>query len=68
MTKVNIPETTYVRDIYSRALLETDRAKADEYKVKSKMLSSSKSMQDQINNLKQDMQEIKELLKGLVNK
>lgn len=66
--KVKIPDTTLTRDIKNRALLETDRSKLDEYHMKSKMLNSNKSMQEQINTLKQDMNEIKELLKGLVNK
>lgn len=66
--KVNIPETTLTRDIKNRALLETDKSKVHEYHLKSKMMNSNKSMQEQINTLKQDMNEIKELLKGLVNK
>lgn len=66
--KVKIPETTLTRDIKNRALLETDRSKLDEYRIKSKMLNANKNMQEEINTLKNDMQEIKELLKGLVNK
>ena len=66
--KVKIPDTSLTRDIRSRALLETDKSKINEYKMKSKMLNSNKSMQEQINTLKDDMNEIKGLLRGLVNK
>lgn len=66
--RVHIPETTLQRDIRSRGLIETDRKKADDYIAKAKMLAKSKNLEDEINTLKKDMQEIKDLLKGLVNK
>ena len=62
----------------SRGLVETDRRKIDDYKLKSKMMTTAASTRDEINNIKEklgeidnlksDMQEIKSLLKNLVNK
>lgn len=68
INKVPIPDSTLHREINSKALVETDKRKADDYLAKRKMLTSTKNMQEEINTLKNDMQEIKELLKGLVNK
>ena len=67
MTYVNIPDTTLLRDVNSRALIETDTSKKEEYKVRSAQLTAQKRQQEDINNLKSDMEEIKNLLKGLVN-
>ena len=66
--RVNIPDTSLLRDVHSRGLIETDRKKAEDYLVKSKMMARSKNFEEEINTLKKDMQEIKDLLKGLVNK
>lgn len=59
----------------SRGLVETDRAKADEYKMRSRLMNDSKCTQEEINTIKQklgeidsiksDLDEIKALLKGL---
>jgi hypothetical protein len=74
--RIQIPGSTLNRDMGSRGLIETDRAKAEEYKVKAKMLNDARCTQDEINTIKQkiseidniktDLNEIKELLKGLV--
>lgn len=62
----------------SRGLVETDRRKIDDYRLKSKIMTAAESTRDEINsikeklgeidNLKSDIQEIKSLLKNLVNK
>jgi hypothetical protein len=67
MTYVNIPDTTLLRDVNSRALIETDKTKKEEYKARSAQLTAQKKQQEDINNLKSDMEEIKNLLKGLIN-
>ena len=67
MTHVKIPDTSLLRDITSRALIETDTTKKEEYKARSAQLNAQKKQQEDINNLKSDMEEIKNLLKGLVN-
>lgn len=73
--RIQIPNSTLNRDMNSKGLIETDRTKADEYKLKSRLLNDSKCTQDEINTIKQkigeidsiksDLNEIKELLKGL---
>jgi hypothetical protein len=56
----------HLKDTNSGAILNNDRATADEYLAKKKMMMTSKNVQDEINDLKKDMAEIKELLKGLI--
>lgn len=68
MRRVHIPDTSLLRDIHSKGLIETDRKKAEDYLMKSKMMAKSKNLEEEINTLKNDMKEIKDLLKGLVNK
>lgn len=78
MRYVNIPKTSLSRHIGSKGLVETDRKKAEEYELKSKMLNGNKHAQEEINSIKEklseidslksDMNEIKQLLNALVNK
>lgn len=68
LRRVQIPDTSLLRDINSRGIIETDRKKAEDYLMKSKMMTKSKNLEEEINTLKNDMKEIKDLLKGLVNK
>ena len=75
---VKIIDSTLSRDIRSRGLVETDRAKADEYLMKSKMIKGNLAAQDEINTIKaklaeidsvkSDLAEIKNLLNCLINK
>ena len=46
---VKIPGTTYVRDTNTMALINTDQAGLEDYKVKSKLLNTQKT---EINNIK----------------
>jgi hypothetical protein len=76
--RIPIIDSSLHRDMGSRGLVETDRRKIDDYKLKSKMMTTAASTRDEINNIKEklgeidnlksDMQEIKSLLKNLVNK
>lgn len=76
MTYIKIPQTTLMRDMKSRALVETDVSKKEEYKARSATLNSQKKVQEEINTIKEkmskidriesDMEEIKNLLKGLI--
>jgi len=73
---IKIPDTSLSRDMRSKGLVETDKRKIDEYQLKSSMLKSAKTAQDEIRVLKEkigeieflkdDIREIKELLKRLV--
>lgn len=76
--KVQTENKSFERDIHSKALLQSDRRALDEYKLKSKLIKSVQSRDEELNNIKQqlseldtvkkDLEEIKNLLKGLVNK
>ena len=73
MAYIQIPETSWKRDMNSLGLVETDRSKAEDYKLRKMMLNNSKEasseinhLKDELNNMKSDLSEIKELLKGLV--
>ena len=67
--KVAIPETTLVRDIHSKALLNTDRKGLNDYYMKREI--ARKQQQEQyetkkkLAQLEQDMVEIKNLLKEI---
>lgn len=70
--KVTIPGTTFQRDTKSMALLQSDRKSADDYHLKRKLISANKGAAEDINNMKEEIQsirsdldEIKQLLKGL---
>lgn len=56
----------HLKDTKSGAILNNDRAEADAYHAKRQMLKSTKNVQDEVNELKKDIAEIKELLKGLI--
>ena len=69
--KVAIPETTLVRDIHSKALLNTDRKGLNDYYMKREI--ARKQQQEQyetkkkLAQLEQDMVEIKNLLKEIAS-
>ena len=70
--KLQVKDTSFVRDTKNHALLQTSRKETDDYNIKRKMMDSIKKKDQEINNLKEelhhlkdDMEEIKNLLKGL---
>jgi hypothetical protein len=62
---VNIPGTKLVRDTKSMALSNTDSTEKNEYLTKAKLLKTQK---DEINNIKAEMKEIKDLMKLILEK
>lgn len=66
MKQVKIPDTSFVRDIHSKAILNTDRKGLNEYLMKrdiaKKQQSEKIETKERLNKLEQDIQEIKELL------
>jgi len=62
MTKVKITDTQYVRDIHSKAILNTNKAQLDEYKVKKNMMAKV----NEINTLKQEVSEIKDTMNKIL--
>lgn len=63
---VKIPGTTFVRDTKTMALINTDQAGLEEYRMKSRLLNQQKAeinnVKEEINGVKSEMQEIKSLL------
>lgn len=61
-----------MRDTTTMALINTDQAGLEDYKVKSKLLNTQKSeinnIKSEINDVKNDVREIKELLQLLTTR
>lgn len=66
MKQVKIPDTTFVRDIHSKAILNTDRKGLNEYLMKREIAKKQQNEKvesnQRLDKLEQDIQEIKELL------
>ena len=60
--KVKITDSQYVRDINSKAILNTNRAQLDEYHVKKNMMSKV----NEINTLKEEVAEIKDMMQKIL--
>lgn len=56
-------EPSYSKDLISGALLNTDASKLIEYKSRNKISRNVKSLQDEINILKKEIETIKTFLK-----
>lgn len=69
---VKVKDSPFVRDINSRALLNTDENAKNEYLTKVRLLKTQKeeinTVKSEISAVKQDMQEIKLLLAKLLEK
>ena len=67
--KVEIPQTKLVRDIYSKALLNTDRNGRDEYYMKRELAKKQQvgemETKDRLAKLENDITEIKILLQDI---
>lgn len=57
-----------VRDTYSKAILSTDISALQQHRQKKEFYKSLVSQKDDINILKAEMQEIKDLLKQIVKR
>lgn len=68
---VKIIDKPLVRDIRSKAILSTDNAGLNEYLMKKEIAQrkqlEEKQLEKRIDKLEQNMEEIKELLKGLIS-
>jgi hypothetical protein len=65
MKTVKVEETQYVRDVNSKAILNTNRNALENYKLAKKR--KEQEIID-INSMKQDILELKELVKKLIEK
>lgn len=59
-------ESGYVKDLSNRAILSTDTAALEAYKLRRKKAAETQAKLDEINTLKQDVAEIKDLLRQLL--
>jgi hypothetical protein len=64
--KVEIPGTTLERDTNSKALVEKDQTKVDDYRSRRRAMKAAKDNTERINMLEQDIAEIKALLRALI--
>jgi hypothetical protein len=65
MKTVKVEETQYVRDVNSKAILNTNLKALENYKIEKKRKQAE---MDDINNMKQEISEIKEILQQLLGK
>lgn len=59
--KVRVKDTSYVRDVHSKAILNTNISELDEYNNKKKIMSKV----NDINTIKQDVAELKSMVEKL---
>ena len=68
-THVRIEDTALIRDIHSKAILNTDRAGLNEYLMKREIAKKQQAEQvankDRLEKLENDMSEIKSLLRDI---
>lgn len=66
MKQVKIPDTHFVRDIHSKAILNTDKKGLNDYLIKRDIAKKQQFEKNEtkvrLDKLENDMQEIKELL------
>lgn len=58
----------YVRDVSTNAVLNVDKSALDKHNNIMNELKRQRMVQEQINNLRDDISEIKEMLKALSNR
>ena len=72
MSLVQIPETTFVRDTASMALINQDKGGLDAYIKQRNVLLAQKqeinTIKSDIDNIRGDLQEIKMMMSQLINK
>jgi glutamine synthetase len=71
METVNIPDTKLVRDIHSKALLNTDRAGLNDYLMKKeiakKQIEENNESKMRLAKLEEDMNELKSLMREIAS-
>ena len=69
---VRVSGTNFIRDINSMAIINTDNSEKNEYYAKQKLLQNQKvelnSIRSEIDDIKIDISDIKQLLLQLINK
>lgn len=67
MTLVKVKDSTYVRDMHSKAILETDTRKRDEYKARSAAMNQMRQQAETVKKLEEEMSEIKRDFKEILS-
>jgi hypothetical protein len=72
MNLVKIPDTNFVRDINSMAIINHNETERNDYNTKVQMMRATKEeinkVKSEINGIKDDMAEIKQLMLKLLDK
>ena len=66
--RVKIEGTKYVRDVSNRAILCTDIKEKQNYELEMQRYKDNIRRDDEINSLKQELEELKSLLKAMTNR
>jgi hypothetical protein len=66
MKYARVQDTTFIRDLNTTAILQTDPLLLRRHETRMRELEKDKVREDTINSLKQDVQELKDLLKQLL--
>jgi hypothetical protein len=66
MKLARVKDSTFVRDVNNNAVLQTDMTIVRRHEVRMKELQKEQIREQELNTLKQDVQEIKNLLKQLL--
>lgn len=59
-------ESGYIKDMSNRAIISTDNVALEAYKMRKKKAAETQAKLDEINTIKQDVAEIKDLLRQLL--
>lgn len=65
--KVQTDNPAYERDTRSRALLLNDKGKADDYLTRKRMMDRNRIQEEELNNLKSELDELRKIVGSLVN-
>lgn len=60
--KVKVENSTFIRDVHSKAILNTNHKELQEYKQKREMLSKV----NEINNVKEEIENIKQMMNKIL--
>lgn len=66
--KYRVKGTPFARDMSNMALLCTDHSQKLKYEEKLAMMKGNKDRDEEINNMKNELKEIKQMLQSLLNR
>lgn len=66
--KINIQDTTLVRNMSNRTLIETDYSKVDDYNFRKNLIKKNISQENEINTIKEQLENLTKILEKFINK